>query len=45
MRTQVASRLKEYLKQVLKSKNSLETFVDKVKVSIAGDPKAKSHTV
>ncbi|OLQ05856.1 hypothetical protein AK812_SmicGene10912 [Symbiodinium microadriaticum] len=28
---QVASRLKEYLKQVLKSKNSLETFVDKVK--------------
>ncbi|CAE7383534.1 unnamed protein product [Symbiodinium sp. CCMP2456] len=28
---QVASRMKEYLRQVLKSKNSLDSFVDKIK--------------
>ncbi|CAE7662955.1 unnamed protein product [Symbiodinium sp. CCMP2592] len=36
----VASQMKEYLKQVLKSKNSLENFVDKIKAAVSGDAKA-----
>ncbi|CAE7565453.1 unnamed protein product [Symbiodinium sp. CCMP2592] len=36
----VASQMKEYMKQVLKSKGSLESFVEKIKPTVAGDAKA-----
>ena len=36
---EVASQMKEYMKGVLKGKNSLESFVDKVKRSGLAEPK------
>ena len=35
--------MKEYQKQVLKSKNSLDNFVDKIKTAVSGDAKATGH--
>ena len=32
--------MKEYMKQVLKAKTSMETFIDKIKPAVAGDAKA-----
>ena len=37
--------MKECLKQVLRSKNALESFLDKIRTAVAGDPKATSHIV
>ncbi|CAE7313361.1 unnamed protein product [Symbiodinium sp. CCMP2592] len=38
----VASQVKEYMKSVLKAKNSLEGFVDKMKTAGSSDPKAST---
>ena len=43
VKSQVASHMKEYQKQVLKSKNSLDNFVDKIKTAVSGDAKATGH--
>ncbi|CAE7570288.1 unnamed protein product, partial [Symbiodinium sp. KB8] len=36
-----ASQMKEYMKSLLKAKNSLEGFADKIRASVAGDAKAE----
>ena len=33
--------MKEYMKSLLKAKNSLEGFADKIRASVAGDAKAE----
>ena len=38
--SKVAAQMKDYMKQVLKAKNSLDAVVDKIRATVAGDAKA-----